>query len=220
MPDPLPGNEDRQFDVIFDLAHLERRRMAMPHQIVDQPLIFADPPSAAAIRNPRRLHDRRIIAHIVDDADKAVIEHRDRLVKDFLQRRHRYPSRRPGFNTLGGDLVLSLGGEPHLFSSAKRAGLRCRGLHPISALSGNRLWRYTACGISVADPGAVPGASTNSAAGDLPGAIRGGETGSTRVVKARSVARHDTTVIGSQPNCERQLRNRGARGLTLSGVKA
>src|SRR6201996_3717939 len=31
----------------------------------------------------------------------------------------------------------------------------------------------------------------------------GGETGSTRVVKVRSVARHDTTVIGSYLSCER-----------------
>ena len=49
--------------------------------------------------------------------------------------------------------------------------------------SGNRLWRYTACEISVADPGAVPGASTKP----LPAlalAICGGELGSTRVVKA------------------------------------
>src|SRR5262245_64911816 len=88
----------------------------------------------------------------------------------------------------------------------------------ISSTSGDRLWRYTACEISVADPGAVPGASTNLPLARL--AIRGGEPGSTRVVKARSVARHDTAVIGSIFSCERQLRTRGARGLTPSGVKA
>src|SRR5271154_4663549 len=99
----------------------------------------------------------------------------------------------------------------------------CRGLRRavselISMASGNRLWRYTACEISVADPGAVPGASTT-----FPPAwpaVYGGELGSTRVIKARSVARYDTTVIGSLSSCERQLRTRGARGLTPSGVKA
>src|SRR5215469_9158748 len=34
-------------------------------------------------------------------------------------------------------------------------------------------------------------------------AAYGGETGSTRVVKIRTVARHDTTVIGSYLSCER-----------------
>src|SRR5215472_16106070 len=51
-------------------------------------------------------------------------------------------------------------------------------------------------------------------------AHRGGEPGSTRVVKVRSVARHDTAVIGSKFSCERQLRTGGARGLTPCGVKA
>src|SRR6185437_13487702 len=45
---------------------------------------------------------------------------------------------------------------------------------PILDLPGNRLWRYTAHEIGVADPGAVPGASTNP---------YGGEAGSTRVIK-------------------------------------
>src|SRR5215472_5731918 len=85
-------------------------------------------------------------------------------------------------------------------------------------MSGNRLWRYTACGISVADPGAVPGASTNLASARP--AFHGGEPGSTRVVKVRSVARYDSAVIGSKFSCERQLRTRGARGLTPGGVKA
>src|SRR5215472_6749040 len=50
--------------------------------------------------------------------------------------------------------------------------------------------------------------------------LYGGETGSTRVVKARSVARYDTTVIGSKFSCERQLRTGGARGLIPRGIKA
>src|SRR5271169_5528984 len=103
-------------------------------------------------------------------------------------------------------------------ANTRQPGLRSFACRPISAPSVYRLWRYTACEISVADPGAVPGASTISPLA-WP-AVYGGELGSTRVVKARSVARHDTTVIGSLSSCERQLRTGGARGLTPNGVKA
>ena len=88
VADPLPRDEDRQFDVVLDLAHLERRRVAVPHQIVDQAAILADPLGAAAVGDARRLHDRGVVAHVVDDADEAVVEHRQRLVEDFLERRH------------------------------------------------------------------------------------------------------------------------------------
>src|SRR5215469_7344861 len=65
-----------------------------------------------------------------------------------------------------------------------RKGLRPAAGELICLGSGDRLWRYTACEISVADPGAVPGASTNLPPADA--AIYGGELGSTRVVKVRS----------------------------------
>src|SRR5690349_3444803 len=71
-----------------------------------------------------------------------------------------------------------------------------------SPSSGNRLWRYTGCGISVADPGAVPGASTRFT-GPREGPAHGGEPGSTRVVKTVTVARHGSAVIGPLRSCER-----------------
>jgi hypothetical protein len=50
--------------------------MAVSDQIIDEPPVLADLAGAAAIGNPRRLHDRRIVTHIVDDANEAAIEHR------------------------------------------------------------------------------------------------------------------------------------------------
>jgi hypothetical protein len=97
----------------LDLAHLERGRMPMAHQIADQRLVLADLLGAAAIGDAGRLDHRIIVAHIVDDADKAVIEHRDRLVEDLFQRRHCGTPSRGDDLPLAGDLLLLLGGDRH-----------------------------------------------------------------------------------------------------------
>src|SRR4051794_33796197 len=55
MPDPLPCNKDRKLDVVLDLAHLERRRMTVPHQIVDESLILADLAGSTAVGDAGRL---------------------------------------------------------------------------------------------------------------------------------------------------------------------
>ncbi len=71
--------------------------MPVAQQIVDQAGIAARLLGALAVGDARRLHHRRIVAHVVDHANEAVIEHRQRLVEDFLQRRHGdAPGRRPG----------------------------------------------------------------------------------------------------------------------------
>jgi hypothetical protein len=66
--------------MILDLAHLERGRVAVAHQIIDQPLILAELARAPAIGDAGGLHDCRIVAHVVDDPDEAVIEHRKRFI--------------------------------------------------------------------------------------------------------------------------------------------
>ena len=96
VPDPLPGDEDRQLHVQLDLAHLEGRGVPVAHQVVDQAAVVADLLGAAAVGDPRRLHDGGVVAHIVDDADEAVVEHRDRLVEQLLERRHGGAPRRGG----------------------------------------------------------------------------------------------------------------------------
>ena len=104
MPDPLPGDENRQFDVKLDLAHLERGGVPVAHQVADQSGILLYPLGAAAIGDPGRLHDGVVISHVVDDADEAVIEDRNGLIQQGLERRHGGPSggrgcglRRAGF---------------------------------------------------------------------------------------------------------------------------
>ena len=60
--------------------------MPVAHQIPDQSCILRDPPCALTVGDPRRLHDRSIVTHVVDDADEAVIQDRDRAIEDFLER--------------------------------------------------------------------------------------------------------------------------------------
>ena len=74
--------------------------MTMSHQIIDEPLILTRPSGAATVGNARGLHDRRIVAHVVDDADKAAIQHRQRLVQYLLQGRHGGAPGRPGLGAL------------------------------------------------------------------------------------------------------------------------
>ena len=88
MADPLPRDEDRQLHMIFDLAHLEGRRMTMPHQILDEAAILVHALRALAVRDARRLHHCRIVAHVIDHANEAVIEHRQRREENFLECRH------------------------------------------------------------------------------------------------------------------------------------
>ena len=113
VADPLARHEDRQLHVVLDLAHLERRRMAVPHQVVDQPAILADLLGAAAVAHARGLHDGGIVAHVVDDPDEAVIEHRQRLEEDFLERRRDRPQGRLRAAARLVDFGLLVGGEGH-----------------------------------------------------------------------------------------------------------
>ena len=74
MTDPLSSHEDRQLDVELQLHHFERRCVLMPHQVTDEPAVLADTLRAEAIADARRLHDRGVAPHVVDEVDEAVIE--------------------------------------------------------------------------------------------------------------------------------------------------
>ena len=87
VTDPLPGDEDRQFDVELDLAHLERCGVPVPHQVADQSFVVADRFRALAVGDPGRLHHGRVVPHVVDHADEAVVEHGQRLEQEGLHRR-------------------------------------------------------------------------------------------------------------------------------------
>ena len=121
VADPLPRDEDRQLHVVLDLAHLERRGMAVAHQVADQAGVLGHPPRAAAIRHPRRLHDRRIVAHVVDHPDEAVIQHRNRLEQHRFQRGDGGACGRRPLGAGGVDLGFLLVGQAHrLFQSDVR----------------------------------------------------------------------------------------------------
>ena len=81
VADPLARDKDGQFDVELDLAHLEGGGVPVAHQVADQPFVVLHRFRAAPIADAGRLTDRRIVAHIVDDAHKAVVEHGNGLVE-------------------------------------------------------------------------------------------------------------------------------------------
>src|SRR2546423_6236921 len=88
VTDPLTSNEDWQFHMELELAHLERRGVAVAHQVVDQSGVLADLLRARAVRHPRGLDDRGIVTHVVDDPDEPMVEDRDGLIEERLHRRH------------------------------------------------------------------------------------------------------------------------------------
>ena len=92
VADPLPGDEDRHLDVVFDLAHLERRGVPVAQQIADQPPVGGHLPGPLAVGDPGRLHDGRVVAHVVDHPDEAVIEHRHRRIEQLLEAGDRDPA--------------------------------------------------------------------------------------------------------------------------------
>ena len=57
VADPLAGDEDGQFDVQLDLAHLEGGRVPVAHQVADQPFVVLDGFGAAAIGHAGGLAD-------------------------------------------------------------------------------------------------------------------------------------------------------------------
>ncbi len=218
VPDPLPCHEDRQLHVVLDLAHLERRGVPMAHQVLDKPAVLADLLGALAVGDAGRLHDRRIVAHVIDYAHEAMIQHGRRLVEDRLQRRHRGAAGRLRLGALPVDLGLLLGRQRHEDPSLGMAGRVYRGRERGSkpGADSGPLDRAVGCALtgnpyieSVGQPTMAingawnkrcgPGGSTRrlhqfSPAGRA-GSL-GGEPGSTRVVKVLPFARHGTAVIG------------------------
>jgi predicted pyridoxine 5'-phosphate oxidase superfamily flavin-nucleotide-binding protein len=74
VADPLAGDEDRQFDVEFDFAHLKRCRVVVAHQVADQAFVVLDGFGAFAIADAGGLADGGVITHVVDKADMAVVK--------------------------------------------------------------------------------------------------------------------------------------------------
>ena len=64
----------------LDFAHFERRRMIVAHQVANQALIVSQFLGPCAVRNPGSLNDGLVVSHIVDDADKTVVQNGMRLI--------------------------------------------------------------------------------------------------------------------------------------------
>ena len=76
-----------QLHVQLDFAHLERASNAEWRiRVPDQPCIITHGLRTFAVRHPRSLHDGRIVTHVIDDTDKAVIEHWKDFVQTILKR--------------------------------------------------------------------------------------------------------------------------------------
>ena len=84
MANPLACNKDGEFDVKFDLTHFKGGGMLVPHQILNQPFVRSDPFGSFAIRDSSSLNNRLVIPHIINDADKSMIENRERGEENLL----------------------------------------------------------------------------------------------------------------------------------------
>ncbi len=99
--------------MVLDLAHLEWRRVAVAHQVADQPGILGHPPGAAPVGDPRGLDDGAVVAHVVNDPQEAVVQHRQWLKEQRLQGRYAGPQGLRGPAPRGLDLLALLLGQPH-----------------------------------------------------------------------------------------------------------
>jgi hypothetical protein len=75
--------------VELNLAHLEGSCVAVPHEVPDKAPIVAHRFGALAIGNSGGLNDGVVITHVIDEAYKAVVQHRKSLTEDLFQ--FRYP---------------------------------------------------------------------------------------------------------------------------------
>ena len=85
MADPLAPNVHGCPDVELDLAHLERRRVAVPEEVADQGAVLGGLLGAVAVGDPGGLDDGGVASHVVDDADEPVMEHGEGTAEDFVQ---------------------------------------------------------------------------------------------------------------------------------------
>ena len=60
----------------------------MAEQVTDEPTILRGLPRALPVGNAGCLHDRPVIAHIVDDANEAIIENGEGPAENFLDSPH------------------------------------------------------------------------------------------------------------------------------------
>ena len=85
----------------------------MAHEVADQPCVILHRLGAAPVGHPRGLTDGRIVPHIVDDADKSVIEDLVRFIQMRLHPRYRGAEGLVGRAAQLVDFGTLLGGQRH-----------------------------------------------------------------------------------------------------------
>ena len=93
----------------------------MPHQIADEPAILVQLLGPTAVGDAGRLHHGRIVAHVIDDADEAMIEHRQRLEQQRLQGGNGGTPRLEALRLRGLDIVRVRVVHPPLLASGLAA---------------------------------------------------------------------------------------------------
>src|SRR5208282_5829047 len=76
VSDPLTSDEDWKSDEELELDHLERRCVAMAHQVPNETAVIADRFGPLSIRDARRLDNRRVVPHVVHKDDVTVSQDR------------------------------------------------------------------------------------------------------------------------------------------------
>ena len=89
MTHPLTRHKNRHFDVQLDATHLKRRAVTMLEQIMNETSIITQRFCSRAIRDTRRLHNGSIIAHVINNPQKTMIENLKRLTQNRIQQRRR-----------------------------------------------------------------------------------------------------------------------------------
>src|SRR5690606_5021158 len=85
VPNPLARDEDGHGDVELELDHLKGRRVAVAHEVADQPAVLMYLFGSGAVGDARRLDDGRVgrlphgheARHAVDQRDEAVVVNLD-----------------------------------------------------------------------------------------------------------------------------------------------
>ncbi len=88
VANPLAPDVHRHPHVELDIRHLERRRVRMAKEVADQGPILTDALGANTIGDTGRLDDRVVVAHVIDHAHEAIVEHLEWLAEHGVERRN------------------------------------------------------------------------------------------------------------------------------------
>ena len=114
MADPLAGHKDGQFDVEFDLAHLERGGVPVPHEVADQAFVVLHRFGAFAVGHAGGVGDCSVVAHVINDADEPVIEDLVRGIEVLFHARGNHAAGGCGLGALIINVGLLFWGNGHV----------------------------------------------------------------------------------------------------------